>query len=428
VIKVLFIIAGDFSFDEMVYLDSFINQLPGTTIESRILSPQLPLTHVNIKNRNVEVTPAKPGFGPDEWQELIQDFEPQIVILCDPYILLGPEAPDLSYIDLAWLDELRSVVGVIDFKANLLKTADDQLALKEYVLSQTTPPYTLDYDYLIKVCPPHDAIPTQNPKVLQWGCQDPMAALSSYTIRDEVRTQLSCRPETRIVTMVFPMENSFQALEKGLFAHFPLVVETLIHYLNQLEEEYLLAIINMPPPFNDFDFDNVQVRFFPTLDMHLLSDLLKTTELFITESLTYPGHILSALRDIPGISLGSSLGLDAQGNYTHHFEELSPFLQLKLDVQRQESPESLFPYISFPSHFQREWLQTEMFQERYLYFLADLFDEAKTTALIDDLLSQGPRRQAFQTALVDYRQRKLELTQDAESIVRHLVTAPPRNL
>lgn len=427
-IKVLFVIAGDFSFDEMIYLDSFINQLPGSTIESRILSPQLPLTHVNIKNRNVEITPAKPGFGPDEWQELIQEYEPQIVILVDPYILLGPEAPELSYIDIKWLDELRAVVGVIDFHANLLKTSDDQLALKEYVLSQTPPPYVLDYDYLIKVCPPHDAIPTQNPKVLQWGCQDPMEALSTYTIRDEVRTQLGCKPETRVVTMVFPMENSFQALEKGLFSHFPLVVETLIYYLNQLEEEYLLSIINMPPPFNDFDFDNVQIRFFPTLDMNLLSDLLKTTELFITESLTYPGHVLSALRNIPSISLGSSLGLGPDGNYTHHFEELSPFLQLKLDTQRQENPDSLFPYISFPSHFQHAWLQTEFFQDRYLYFLSDLFDAAKTITLMDDLLSQGPKYQTFCAALTNYRQRKLDLTQDAESIIRHLVTAPPRNL
>lgn len=427
-IKVLYVVAGDTSFDEMLYLDAFINQLPSQSIENHVLVPPLPLSHINLKNRNTRITQATPGFGEDEWQEVMTSFEPQIIVLCDPYILLSEDAENLTYMSLNWLDEVQAVVAVMDFRANLLKTPEDQLALDEYVLARVTPPYVLDYDFLIKVCPPHSASPTQNRKLIQWGCSDPMAALAMFTVRDEVRNQLGCKPGSRLVTMVFPVENTLMALDKGLYAHFPVLIETMIYYLNQLDDEYVLTVVNMPPPFQDHDFDNVQIRFFPTLDLELLSGLLKSTELFVTESLTYPGIVLSALRDIPTICLGSSLGLTADGQYSHHFENLSPFLQLKLDTLKEEAPETLFPYISFPSHFRQPWLQTELFQERYLYFLADVFDENRTTALINDLLSQGPRYGQFKEVLRDYRERKLGLTQEAESIIRQLVTAPPRNI
>lgn len=426
-IKVLYLVAGDMSFDEMLFLDAFINQLPMRNIRNHLLVPTLPLTHVSLQNRNVEFTVAKPGFGQDEWEALIKDFDPQIVILVDPYILLVPEAEDLTYVELEWLDQIPCIIAVMDFRANLLKTSDDQLALAPYVLAGETPPYVLDYDFMIKVCPPHDSGPTKNPKLLQWGCQDQMSSLAIYGVRDEVRNQLGCPPDARVITMVFPIENTLLALQKGLAPHFPVVIETLIHYLNQLEGQYLLAAVNMPPPFEDFDFDNVQIRFFPTLDMELLGNLFKATELFVTESLSYPGLIFSAMRDIPGISLGSSLGLDFEGNLNPAVP-LSPLLQLKLESLKEIAPEAIFPFISFPSHLQSHWPNSQIFNDRFQYFLADLFNEPRTLKLFDGLLHDGPEMDVFREELADYRKRKLTHTIDAEQIIRKLVTAPPRHL
>ncbi len=426
-IKVLYLIAGDMSFDEMLFLDAFINQLPMRNVKNHLLVPTLPLTQVTLQNRNVEFTVAKPGFGYEEWSQLLKDFDPQIVILVDPYVLLVPDAPDLTYVELEWLDEVKGIIAVMDFRANLLKTTDDQLAFAPYVLAGEEPPFVLDYDFMIKVCPPHDSGPTKNPKLLQWGCQDQMSSLAIYSVRDEVRNQLGCPPDARVITMVFPIENTLMALEKNLAPHFPVMVETLIHYFNQLEGNYLLAVVNMPPPFEDFDFDNVQVRFFPTLDMELLGNLFKATELFLTESLTYPGLVFSALRDIPGISFGSSLGLDADGNLMPAVE-LSPLLQMKLEALKEVAPEAIFPFISFPSHLQSAWPRSPIFNERFQYFLADLFNEPRTLQLLDGLLHDGPDMALFREELAKYRQRKLGYTTEAEQIIRKLVTAPPRHL
>lgn len=427
-IKVLYVVAGDTSFDEMIYLDAFINQLPEQTVQNHILAPLLAMTHVDIQNCNAEITMARPGFGYEEWAELLKSYEPQIVILCDPYVLLDEDSPDLTYIDLEWLDEIPCVVAVMDFRANLLRTPDDQLAMDYYVLEGQTPPYVLDYDFLIKICPPHDAVPTQNPKLLQWGCQDQMSSLAIYSVRDEVRGQMGCPPETRLITLVFPVENTLLAVDKGLQKHFPALIETLIHYLNQLDHNFVLATVNMPPPFEDFDFDNVQARFFETLDQHLLHGLLKASELFITESLSYPGLVLSALRNIPTIVLGSSVDLDPSGQFTQAFDNLNPFLQLKLEALKAEAPHAIFPFISFPHRLRRPWLLTELFQEHDLYYQADVFNQERMIPLISELLDGGPALERFQEALNDYRRRKLDRTQDAESIVHKLVTAPPRNL
>jgi hypothetical protein len=426
-IKVLYVIAGDMSFDEMLFLDIFLNQLPVQNVKNHLLVPTLPLTHVTLQERNTSFTVAKPGFGYEQLQELLAEFDPQVVILVDPYVLLVPDSLDLTYVELEWLEDIPCVIAAMDFQANLLKTADDQLALAPYVLAGETPPYVLDYDFLIKVCPPHDSAPTSNPKLLQWGCQDQMSYLAIHSVREDVRNQMGCPPDTKLVTVVFPIENTLMALDKGLAAHFPVVIETLIHYFNQLDGKYLLAVINMPPPFEDFDFDNVLIRFFPTLDMELLSGLFKATELFITESLTYPGLIFSALRGIPGIAMGSSVGLDEQGKLTSRSGSLSPLLELKLDSLKEVSPESIFPFISFPSPLRHSWPQSQIFSERFLYFLADLFDEPRTLQLLDGLLHQGPEIEVFKAEVETYREFKLKHTIDAEKIIRKLVTAPPRN-
>jgi len=427
-IKVLYVLAGDTSFDEMIFLDAFINQLPGETIKNHILAPSLPMVHVALQNRSTEITAATPGFDYEDWSKLLKEFEPQVVILCDPYIMLTEEASDLTYIETEWLDDIPCVVAVMDFRANILRTPDDQLALNDFILAGETPPAVLDYDFLIKICPPHDAIPTQNPKLFQWGCQDQMSSLAVYAERDEVRNQLGCKANARLVTLVFPIESALMAMEKGLTAHFPVVVEMLIYYLNQLDGDYLLSVINMPPPFEDYEFDNVQIRFFPTLDQYLLNGLFKATELFICESLSYPGLALSTVRDIPTLALGCSVGLDAEENIVHKLGELSPFIQLKLDSLKAENPDSLFPFISFPSRLRHSWPQTELFRDHFMFYLADLFNEARTLQLLKELLHGGPALETFQSELQAYRQRKLDLTQDADNIIRKLVTAPPRHL
>lgn len=431
-IKILYVIAGDLSFDEMLYVDQFIGQLNHRMVENRLLVPPLPASQVTIQDRSTEIITANPGFSYEDWQALLAEYEPQIVILCDTAIMLSEDALHLSYMDPDWLEDIPCVVAVMDFRMNVLKDRDGKLALKEYVLKGTPPPYALAYDFLIKVCPPHDAIATENPKLFQWGTQNAMAGLSLYTVREEVRLQLGCRPDSRLISLVFPIENSLMAAEKGLFAHFGIVIETVIHYLNQLEEDCLLAVVNMPPPFEDYDFDNVQIRFFPTLDLPLLNNLLKSSELLLTESLTYPGLSLSALQDIPVITFGSSLSLatHADGSHTfkHAFKTLDPFAQMKLDMLATENPDLIFPYLSFPVELSHAWPQTELYQNRNLFYLADLFDIEKTHRLISQLLNGGDYLDAFKHQLQDFRQKKLDLTQDAETIIRTLVTAPPRHL
>lgn len=431
-IKILYVIAGGMSFDEMLYVDQFIGQLNHRTVENRLLVPPLPASQVTIQDRRTEIITVNPGFNEEDWQSLLTDYEPQIVILCDAAVMLSEDAFNMSYMDPDWLEKIPCVVAVLDFRMNVLKTPEGKLALKEYVLQGITPPYALEYDFLIKVCPPHDAIATENPKLFQWGTQNAMAGLAMYSVREDVRLQLGCRPDSRLVTLVFPIENSLMAAERGLFAHFGIVIETVIHYLNQLEDDCLLAVVNMPPPFEDYDFDNVQIRFFPILDLPLLNNLLRSSELMITESLTYPGLSLSALQDIPVITFGSSLSLafneDGSHTFKHAFKTLDPFAQMKLDVIASEDPDSIFPYISFPMELSHPWPQTELYQNHNLFYLADLFDLEKTHTLISQLLNGGDYLDAFQQQLKDFRQKKLDLTQDAEVIIRTLVTAPPRHL
>ncbi|PIQ27320.1 hypothetical protein COW36_00025 [bacterium (Candidatus Blackallbacteria) CG17_big_fil_post_rev_8_21_14_2_50_48_46] len=427
-LKVLYIIAGDTSFDEMLFLDTFINQLPSKEIENCILAPALPLSHVVLQNRQVRIEQGTRETEHENWLALLEEFQPQVAILCDPAVLLSPEAEALSYFDLEWLEDLPCALSLFDFRANLLKTEDGALALKKYVLENSEPPASLDYDYLIKICPPHDYTPSQNPRLIHWKNQDIMPQLSIYAVKDETRQQLGVAKDSKVITLVFPVENLLMANQRGLNRHFSLVTDVLIHYLNQLSGQYHLYVVNMAPPDAETQFDNVKIRYLETLEMELLDSLLKASDLFITESLTYPSLIQSSLREIPSLCLGSSVGLDEKGELTHAFENLSPMLQLKLETLKAESPEHIFPYMSFPIPRYDEWPGRTLFHKRFFFYLMDLFNEAEMIETIRECLHGGPARDHFREELKSYLQNKLEGPRDAEQIIRKLSTAPPRYL
>lgn len=427
-LKVLYIVAGDTSFDEMLFLDTFINQLPSQEIENCILAPALPLSHVVLKNRQVRIEKGTFEMTRESWQVLLQAFQPQVAILCDPAVLLGPQATELSYFQLDWLEDLPCALSLFDFRANLLKTEEGHLALKQYVLEEKKPPASLDYDFLIKICPPHDFTPSQNPKLLHWRNQDLMPQLSVYAVRDETRQQLGVAKDSKVITLVFPVENLILANQKGLERHFSLVTDLMIHYLNQLSGHYHLYVINMSPPDTETQFDNVKIRYLETLEMELLDSLLRASDLFITESLTYPSLIQSALREIPSLCLGSSLRLNEKGELVHGFASLSPLLQLKLETLKAEAPENIFSYLSFPVPRHDEWPGRTLFHKRFFFYLVDLFNENEMVETLKDCLHGGPLRDQFREALNGYIQAKLQGPRDAEQIIRKLSTAPPRYL
>lgn len=427
-LKVLYIVAGDTSFDEMLFLDTFINQLPSQEVENCILAPALPLSHVILKNRQVQIEKGSFDMTRENWQALLQTFQPQVAILCDPTVLLGPQAKELSYFQLEWLDDLPCALSLFDFRANLLKTETGELALKQYIQAGETPPASLPYDFLIKICPPHDFTPSQNPKLLHWLNQDIMPQLSVYAVKDQTRAQLGVDKESKVITLVFPIENLILANQKGLGRHFGLVTDLMIYYLNQLSGRYHLYVVNMSPPTMETQYDNVKIRYLETLELELLDSLLKASDLFITESLTYPALIQSALREIPSLCLGSSVHLNPQGELVHDFESLSPFLQLKLETLKAEAPQNIFSYLSFPVARQEEWPGRTLFQKRFFFYLVDLFNEPEMVETLKDCLHGGPLRDQFREALQYYRQIKLEGPRDAEQIIRKLSTAPPRYL
>ncbi|MBT9545265.1 MAG: hypothetical protein IV090_07745 [Candidatus Sericytochromatia bacterium] len=426
--KVLYIVTGDTSFDEMLFLDTFINQLPSKEIENCILAPPLPLSHVVLKNRQVRIEQGTRATTRETWQALLAEFQPQVVILCDPAILLSPDAQALSYFELEWLEDLPCALSIFDFRANLLKAENGELAHKRYILNDLEPPATLDYDFLIKICPPHDYTPSSNPKLIHWHNRDLMPKLSVYAVKDETRQKLGVDKDSKVLTLVFPVENIIMASDKGLGNHFQLVTDLMIHYLNQLKGHYHLYVVNMSPPSEETDFDNVKVRYLETLEMDLLDSLLKASDLFLTESLTYPSLIQSALREIPSLCLGSSVGINSQGVLTHSFEKLSPMVQLKLESIKAEAPQTLFPYLSFPVERRDPWPGRTLFHKRFFFYLVDLCNEKEMVETLQDCLNGGPLRDQFQEELKKYIQTKLDGPREAEQVIRKLSTAPPRYL
>lgn len=425
-INVLYIVAGDLSFDEMLFLDTFMNQLASQEVRNCLLTPKLPLSHTTIQNRNTQLEIGTREFTRESWDKLLKTFQPHAIILADPAVLLTEDAQEMTYFDPAWLAQLPCPLAVLDFRANLQHNSDGALALPQYAdESQAT---ALEYDFIIKVCPPHDAFVAQNPKILNWSNTDLIPALAVDAVREDTRTKLGCKPGSKVLALVFPIENLIMSAERGLAEHFRLVVDTLVHYLNQLPGKYQLFVVNMAADTTETEFDNVHLRLFSSLEQELIDSLYKAADLFLTESLTHPGLVQSAIRSIPTITIGSSVNLDANGELSAAFEGFSPYAYLKLEELKSEAPEQLYPYISYPMRTRRSFPTDRLFSERYFFYLADLFDEASFKQQLQELLHGGSLRDAYMARLEDYKQRKLGSAKEADIIVKKLVTAPPRNL
>lgn len=425
--NILYIIAGDGSLDEMFFLDTFITQLSTGDVTNVVLAGPLPVSHLDMRHDNMRLCLARQDFDHEAWQNILEEFQPNAVILCDPSILLHEDAEHLTFFKLEWLDELTCPLAVFDFKANLLMNQDGNLALDEYLLKGKEPPYQMDYDFLIKICPPHDALPTQNPRLLQWHNMDLMPSLAIHSVREETRNQLGCEADRKMISLIYPVENILLAGSKGWIEHFYLCVDMLIYYLNQMKGRYHLNVINLTPRESDYEFNNVYVRHFQALEQSLVSSLLKSSDLFITQSLTHPILIQSALNKIPSICLGSSVHLN-QGELQYAFDELSPFAELKVEELKDMNPDLLFPYISFPHPLKRDWPKLELFSKRFFFFLADIFNEQQVLQYFNELLYGGPRKEHFLETLNTYKERKLTGSDSADQIIKTLVTAPPRYL
>lgn len=417
-------VAGDFSFDEMFYVDTFINQLPQHSIKSIILTPKLPVTHINIRNNNITLIYAGKNYLEKDWLQVLKTHQPQLVVLCDPEVLLvnekGVADKHLSYFKRAWLEKLPCPLAVMDFKANLLKISGQQRLYLEHYEGQEEL-ISIPYDYLIKICPPHKWVESQNPTLMQWKNIDLMPMVSVHAVKDETRHQLQCEENTKLVTVLFPMESLFMAIERELFGCFDVALKALIYYLNQIEGPVRLFVVNADVSFAETEFDNVSLRCFPTLELELVNRLLKSSDLFVTQSMTFPPVIQSTYRSIPAIVWGSSVGWRNQ-QFTSAFGELSPHFQQELRAVAQENPKLLFPYTTFPAR-NFAWPEVELFSGKYFFYLADMFNETKTLALVKGLLDKtSPQFQHFDVAQAEYINRMGD-SLDAEQIVHRIVKA-----
>lgn len=425
--NILFLVTGDLSFDEMSYLDMFFNQLPTKSLQHLLIAPSLAISCLNPR-QNLRLQIADGYFNQTKWQAIIERFNPDLAILLDPVYPLSSDAGKCTYFELEWLNDLECPLAIMDFQEDnvFTLTNDGCLVLTEYVDDEDAP--NIIPDAIIRVCPPQEAIvqsPERTTPIFNWGFVDNVTGLAEQVLRAETKAELACPDDTKIITLKFPLEAMILAPEQNHSQHFRTVVEILIHYLNQFEDEqFQLYVINMPNVFTADQYDNVTLRVFEVLQLELQNRLISSSELFFTQSTTQPALIQSSFKNIPSIVLGNSVDYSA-GELTYSIKEMSPFIKLKLAQIKEENPEILFPYLSYPHRTTLDWEEIKkisLFTSSFFFCLVDIFDEARTLPFLKKLYNQqSDARQYIDKDVLRYKRTKLENTRDAGYIVKRLL-------
>jgi len=251
---------------------------------------------------------------------------------------------------------------------------------------------------LVKPCPPfipEDDDNRNNVTTFYWKNLEEFAFLNRDEAKSTIKKAMKVSQESKNVTLMIDLEQLIIARNQDLLLHYQVLIENIFHYLTSLDIEINLLVANMVKLNLDIDEDEskVKVFFVGVLKDNDYEQVIRSSELIITESIASPHLIDAANLNIPVINLKSSLFLldtkEADGtsalDVVYSFDTLSKFAQSKVEYLIVNSPQSIFKYYAFPHKASIEFNESKVFGH-YIFTFSELFDEKGTTQLIKDLL------------------------------------------
>jgi len=434
--KILFILVNPLSHDETFGIDNFVKGL-SDDYEFYCLAPLFPATYL-LNHQNIKTTTLASSIDMehkeindiksfDDWKKYYDSIKPDVVFLVDPEFIITAES-NLVF-KRTWLSIIECPIGILEYHDRLAVTKKGYLTLKN---ADKLPAkvHTLKIPFTrVIACPPNRPVLslTTEKAPLYLKNEEPFSNLAMYSIKSSLYEELRCSDDNKIVMLFF----SHQAMLEGIIAnmstgyHYKAVIETLVHYFEQVGAPIQLLVFNVPK-IEEIKSEKVHIHYFPSLSIEGYKHWIKAADLLLVESITHPALIDAAAINVPAVVLANSVTFKEKDGQKILVSEMgkipTKFVWDKMNELLNIAPEVLINYVSFP-HKTTRWTEKKFISDNFAYYFADLFNEPKTLSLLNELLMDTKAIENTKKLLTEYLLNSTELTQTAEDIVKTILSA-----
>lgn len=389
--KILFLIIGPVSFKAATFLRSFLKQIDLQDHSVTVMSEDFSYFFLDTSDKIKFISMTAKNFSKALFQNYMENNKIDKTIIVNFDLLLFDDK-NISF--------KRNFMEHINTPIMFLTTNSSISFNENYAEIEGLPRSKTQIDMpfaLIKSCPPHipdDKYSNDKAKVFYWKNLEEFAFLNKDEARSQLRKTMKIPQDIKIVSLMLDFEQMFIARNENLLVHYQVLIEIIYKYLCSLNIECALIIGNLVKlPLNIEEDDNVKIFFAGVLKDNDNEQIIRASDLIITESIASTILIDAANIKVPVINLSSSLFLEdvveEDGSkaldIVYNFEELTPFAQQKVEYLIVNGPQCLFKYYAFPYKASIEFNETKVFGH-YIFTFSELFDEKTTTQLIKDLL------------------------------------------
>jgi len=421
-VKILFLIIGPVSFNNSCFVRNFLKQIDQEENKITVIAEEYTLQYLHPDKRFINYFKIEKSFDRKNWKNILEKNEPDLLIISNLEFLLFDEKISLFK---------KNYLSDIDVPTMFFSVNSTVVYKPNGAYLKAKPQEKIDFNFpamVLKVCPPN--IPDDNTEITTyyWKNTEPFAFLGKEEERMHLRSSLKASEEELFVSLIFDLESVINAVNKGLFFHYKVLLKLLVSYLGRIEAKIRLLVGNIA----SFDTgklpENVKVNFFGPLIDDIQEKILKSTDLLITESISGATLIEAANLKIPVINLKSSIYFDYQedengdevSDLVFNFSELTENAENKLEELLRECPNAIFPYYSFPNVASVNFNEEKVFG-LYIFNFAELFAENKTVKLIKELLIDFESRKAEIYRIEQYLALRSE-AMDAGEIIEYLLS------
>ena len=432
--KILFIILSSTSCDETFGLDNFLKGL-SEDYDCHCLAPVLPVSYL-YSHSSMKIKVLSSAFDEEEhqkhyvktfenWETYYNELNPDAVFLVDTEFMITAE--DTLTFKRKWLSIIKCPIATLEFN-DRLEIEDSVINIKnasKYKIK--TNPLKLQVTRVIASPPNKPILSLMSEKSpLYFFNKEPFSQVAMYSIKESLFEELRCPADSKVVMLFF----SHQAMLEGLIGninslnrHYKAVIETVVHYLEQLDIPVQLLTFNMSK-YEEIKSDKVNIQYFPLLSIEAYKHWLKASDLIMVESVEHPALIDAATLGIPGIVLANSVSAEEKDGKKYIVSEMEKitdkFMWDKMNELLNEAPEVLFGYVTFPNKTDR-WTGKKFVSDEFFYYFVDLFNFYKTMPFIRDLLTSEDVLTKHKALLKEYINNFSDITLNSEDVLKQML-------
>ncbi len=389
--KILFLIIGPVSFKSASFLRSFLKQIDLQEHSVTVMSEEFSFFYLEASEKVKFISMTAKNFSEALFKNFMENAKIDKTFIINFDLLLFNDK-NIAF-KKTFMQHINTPIMFLSTNSNVIYN-DNYAEIEGLPQSKTEikAPFSI-----IKSCPPHipdDKYTKDNARVVYWKNLEEFAFLNKDEARTQKRKMMKLSQDSKIITLMLDFEQMFIAKNEDLLVHYKVMIETIYHYLTTLNIECSLVIGNLVNLALDLQENRkVKIFFLGVLKDNDNEQIIRASDLILTESIASSILIDAANIKVPTINLKSSLYLDKtkqedgsiKSSIVYNFPELTPFVKSKIEYLVTNSPQSLFKYYTFPYKASIDFNETKVFGH-YIFTFSELFDEKATTQLIKDLL------------------------------------------